>query len=118
MFLGMAAIIISALLYYGVITSLVQAFIYWFILTLVLILGLRSLVLKFMPSETKKHNIDEDKDAIGSIVEVYEKITPAEEGRVKFRETTWVALSEDSLEIGEKAMITRRDGLKYWVRKI
>ena len=115
-FLGLAAIFVGALMYFGVITSLVHAFISFFILSLVLILLLRSFFMKYFEGDSRVQNVDEDLDSIGSIVEVVEDIYPHKEGRVRFRDTSWQARSDDELLVGSKAIITERDE-SCWVVK-
>ena len=49
-FLGMGAVMVAGLLHFKLTTGVLQAFISWFIISIILVLFLRSFVLKFMPS--------------------------------------------------------------------
>lgn len=114
-FLGMGALLVAGCLYFGLITSTVHSIILWFILSILLVGFLRSLFMKLMPGDVVIENTDEDLDAIGSVVEVSEKIYPHKEGRIKFRGTSWIAISDEEIAMGEKAIIKGRDGNKWVV---
>lgn len=115
-FLGLAALVVAGLLNFKIINSIVMALIVWFLVSLLFILILRSFVLRFMPSDSSVQNTDEDLDAIGSEVEVIESITPPQLGRIRFRDTTWGAKSDQSIKANSKAIITGRDG-NNWIVK-
>jgi len=104
-FLGLSALIIGGLLHFQMISGFLYSMILWFILSIVFILFLRSFVLRFMPSVTEKQETCEEKHAEGSIVEVLERITPHGNGRIRFRDTSWEAHSEETLEKGAFAKI-------------
>lgn len=117
-FLGVSAVIVAALIYFGVITSVVSAFLSWFILSIFMMFVLRSFVMKYFEGDSHRQNVDEDEDAKGAMVEVIEEILPHKEGRVRFRETTWVARSDEALVVGVSAIIEKRDGNKWIVKSI
>lgn len=117
-FLGLAAIIVGGLIYYGVIVDIAHAFIAFFIISLGLILFLRSFALKLMPGDYKIHDTDEDLEAIGSFVEVIEEIKPESLGRVRYRDSTWEAESEYHIEVKQKAIIVSRRGNRWIVKPL
>lgn len=117
-FLGLAALIVGFAVHYGFIQGWVHALILWFISSIVLVLFLRSFVLRLMPGDFQVDNTDEDKDAMGSFVEVVEEIRPESVGRIKFRDTTWEAESDYSLSPGEEAVIIGRRGMRWIVKPL
>jgi len=117
-FLGVAALIVSLFIYSGWITTIVMALIAWFIISIFLMIFLRSVFVKYFEGESLVQNVDEDTDLIGSIVVISEEVLPYKEGRVRFRDTTWVARSEEELKVGNKAIISGRDGNKLIIKSI
>ena len=109
-FLGMGAMTVSLGLYLGWITTFVGAFLTFFISSLVYILFLRSIFIKYFEGDSQVQNVDEDQDLVGSLVEVANAIKPYEEGRVKFRDSYWQARSDEELPPGEKALVVGRQG--------
>lgn len=109
-FLGVSAGIVGGAIYLGLITSIFSAFLAWFIVSIFSILVLRSFFMKYFEGDSKVQNVDEDAALVGMLVEVVEQVLPHKEGRVRFRDTTWGARSDEKLEIGAKAAITGRDG--------
>lgn len=117
-FLGMAAIIVGALIYTGLIASILHSFIAWFIISLLLMVVLRSLFVKYFEGNSYVQNVDEDEDSKGKIVEVIEDIEPFKDGRIKYLDTTWNARSDDEIKKGNKAIILARDGSTWIVRSL
>lgn len=109
-FLGLSALVVGGLLFYGVLESLFAALITWFIISIVFIFGLRSFFMQYYSGDAKVDNVDEDADLVGAVVEVVEIIHPYKEGRVRFRDTTWVARSEEEIAVGTRARILKREG--------
>jgi len=121
LFLGMAAVIVAACIYFGFIHSFVEMMLWWFVISILLIVFLRSLFAKLLPSFTEKQSIDEDAHAVGQIVKVEKRIQPnSKEGRIQFRGSTWNATCERgfSFEPGDQVRITKRIGLLYFVESI
>ncbi len=117
-FLGLAAMCTSALLYFGFINTIMMAFVAWFIITIFLMFTLRSIFIKYFEGDSTKENVDEDKDLVGSIVSVIEDVVPYKEGRVKFRDTTWLARSDEEITQGSRAVISGRDGNSLIIKSI
>jgi len=117
-FLGIASAIVGSLVYFGIITSVIHAFIAWFMISLFLMLVLRSVFIKYFEGDSSIQNVDQDEDSKGKIVEVVEDITPYKEGRVKYLESTWSARSDEELDKGMKAVILSREGSTWIVKSI
>ena len=115
-FLGAAAIIVAALRWFGLIPGLMESFTVWFVTSIVLLLGLRHFLLKWIPSESTYDLTDEDVDAVGSIVDVVETVSDSnQQGRIRFAGTTWPAIArQGTLLAGQKAKLLYRDNL-VWV---
>ena len=108
-FLGFSALAIGGAIYIGWITSLKMAIIGWFILSIFSMLFLRSVFIKYFEGDATIDDVDEDVDYGGSIVEVVEDIHPYQDGRVKYRGTTWGARSDDEISKGESAIIVKKE---------
>ena len=115
-FLGAAALLVAALLWLGVIDGLVAALTTWFIGSIVMLVALRGLFQRLMPGDQEVHSTDEDLDAFGTVVEVAETIPKGDQGRIRFRGTTWAATCyERTLEAGSRARLVTRDGIAWVV---
>lgn len=117
-FLGVSAIIVGAGLYFKIISTVTMSFIVWFMTSIFMMLVLRSFFMKYFEGDSKVHNVDENADFKGSIVLVVEEISPYKEGRVRFRDTTWIARSDDELARGEEAIIVEIDENSIVVEKL
>ena len=117
-FLGISSLIVGAGVYLGIIKTIVGALLTWFIVSIVSILFLRQLFIKYFEGDSEVQNVDEDADLIGSIVEVVDEVKPYKEGRVKFRDSFWPARSNEELKVGAKALIESRDGNKLIIKSI
>ena len=109
-FLGLSAMLVGALVYFGLVTTIPMAFMSWFIVSVVMILFLRSLFMKYFEGDSIVHNVDEDQNLVGAVVVISEKVRPYKDGRVKFRDTTWGARSEEEIGVGSKAQVIKREG--------
>ena len=108
-FLGFAALIVAASLYFGLISGWISAFTMWFIVSLLLTFILRSLFKRFMQGDVEKQNTYENLDVFGEVVEVIERIEPSKKGRIHFKGTTWTAkcyLITKKLQLRIKACYT------------
>ncbi len=114
-FLGLGCLTVASSIYFGLITNVVTAFLTFFISSLAYLLILRSFFMKYFEGDSVIENTDEDIEAANSIVQVIELITPYKAGRVKFRDSTWVAESDYEIASGEKAIIKKRVGNKWIV---
>ena len=119
-FVGLGALTVALGMHLGYIDEIVQQFITFFISSIIYLLTLRFLVLRFVPSVTRKENIDEDEEVIGSIVELVADINSDEFGRVEHSGSTWQARAEGDQTIlkGEQVKIIGRDNITWIVQKI
>ena len=117
-FVGGAAMLTGALIYFGHVTGFVNIMLTFFVSSIFFVLVLRTALLKLFPSDSVVENTDELKDAIGRIVEVTETITPYKRGRIKYSEANWEAQSESEIEAGERAVIENRDGICWIVKPL
>ena len=113
-FLGMASFFVAFGIWMGWFVSLIDILTAWMLSSLVLIFSLRQVFARLAPGESVVSNMDEDKDAYGSIVEVLKTVGPHEKGRIFFRGTSWEASSSQVIKTGEKAILKSRD-LNMWI---
>lgn len=109
-FLGVSALVVGGALYLGWIDSLYVAFMTWFITSILSLIFLRTLFMKFFEGDSQVQNVNEEEDLVGALVEVVEDIYPYKEGRVRFRESTWSARCENEVHAGQTVRILERDG--------
>lgn len=115
-FLGLAAIFVAILRWFGLVSGTIASFTVWFVSSIVFLLGLRHLVLKWLPAETSFQMTDEDVEAVGKIVEVVKEVGSGNDhGRIRFGGTTWPAVTKEGVIMaGKKARILYRDNL-VWI---
>ena len=119
-FVGLGALTVALGMHLGHIDGVLQQFITFFISSIIYLLTLRFLVLRFVPSVTRKENIDEDEEVMGSIVEIVADINSGELGRVEHSGSSWQARAEGDQTIlkGEQVKIIGRDNITWIVQKI
>ena len=119
-FVGLGALTVALGMQLGYIDEIPQQFTTFFISSIIYLLTLRFLVLRFVPSVTIKANIDEDEEVIGSIVEIVAEITSGEFGRVEHSGSSWQARAEGDQTIlkGEQVKIIGRENITWIVQKI
>jgi len=119
-FVGLGALTVALGMHLGYIDEIVQQFITFFISSIIYLLTLRFLVLRFVPTVTRKENIDEDEEVMGSIVEIVADINSGEFGRVEHSGSSWQARAEGDQTIlkGEQVKIIGRDNITWIVQKI
>ena len=117
---GLGSLTVVFGMHFGYIDGILQQFITFFISSIVYLLTLRFLVLRFVPSVTRKENIDEDEEVMGSIVELVADINSGEFGRVEHSGSSWQARAEGDQTIlkGEQVKIIGRDNITWIVQKI
>jgi len=119
-FLGLGAFLVAALVHFEIISGIFQELLAWFVSSLFFLVTLRFLVIMYYPSDTKKKDVNEDNEVIGTIVNLLEDISENQKGRITHSGSTWPAVSENGEEIraGEKVKIVGRDNLTWIVKKI
>ncbi|MGI5860902.1 MAG: NfeD family protein [Myxococcales bacterium] len=119
-FLGAAAVLVAGARWLGLIESLMSSFTAWFVLSLAMIIGLRSLVGRFSSAEKSVQPTEEDLDSFGKVVDVIVTIGPNDQtGRVRYLGTSWPARSlKGSLEPGSRARIVDRENLGFVVEPL
>jgi len=119
-FVGLGSLTVALGMHLGYIDGIIPQFITFFISSIFYLLTLRFLVLRFVPTDSRKENIDEDEEVIGSIVEIVVDIEPGELGRVEHSGSSWQARAEGEQTIlkGEQVKIIGRDNITWIVQKI
>ena len=118
-FVGLGSLTVVFGMHFGYIDGILQQFTTFFISSIIYLLTLRFLVLRFVPSVTRKENIDEDEEVMGSIVEIVAEITSGEFGRVEHSGSSWQARAEGDQTIlkGEQVKIIGRETITWIVQK-
>ena len=119
-FVGLGALTVALGMHFGHVDGVLEQFITFFVGSIIYLLTLRFLVLRFVPSASRKENIDEDEEVMGSIVEIVADINSGEFGRVEHSGSTWQARAEGDQTIlkGEQVKIIGRDNITWIVQKI
>ena len=120
LFFGVSAIIVSGIRWISGLESLPISFLLWLIVSSVLVVSLRKVMTRWLPSETHKGNIDERIEASGKEVEVVKTCTEdSSEGRIRYQGTTWSATSIDGeIKAGDKACLYHRENLVWFVEPV
>jgi membrane protein implicated in regulation of membrane protease activity len=119
-FLGLGAVATSGLIYLGYIREGWQAVTCFGLASVLMLVTIRKMVMRFYPSLTEKVVTDEEKLIYGQKAEVITVLTAHDySGRVKYSGTTWPARSETG-EIAEGATveIIAQDNINLVVRKL
>jgi len=96
-FLGGGCLVVALALWSGLVTTWSAAMTLFFISSLLLILGLRSLFSRFVEGDSTTANTEEILDEVDSVVLVIEQIGPGRApGVIRFRGTRWRALGDGS----------------------
>ena len=119
-FVGLGSLTVALGMHLGHIDGIIPQFTTFFISSTFYLLTLRFLVLRLVPTDSRKENIDEDEVVIGSIVELVVNIEPGELGRIEHSGSSWQARAEGDQTIlkGEQVKITGRDNITWIVQKI
>lgn len=119
-FLGIGALIVSASLFMGLITTWVGALTLWFIASLILLILFRNVAQNMVGGESHIDDTDEDAHLYGKQATVIETIGPATHaGRVQYQDSTWPAIADGStIGPGAQVRIICRDNISLVVELI
>lgn len=119
MFIGLGSLSVAGAMYHGYIDSLAEQLILFFSSSLIYLFTLRLLVLRFLPSDSRVDQIDEDKELVGETAVVIQVIEQDGFGRISHGGTTWQAKSENGMEIKKESqvIITKRENITFVVKE-
>jgi inner membrane protein len=119
-FVGMGALTVAGFIHFGVIDQVLPQFITFFVSSLIYLFTIRLLVLRFVPTDTRVVNIDQDDEVIGQTAEVLETIDADGLGRIRHSGSSWQARASNSSEItkGSRVLIIGRDNITWIVEKL
>lgn len=120
-FFGVSALMVAGLRAAGVIDSAGASLLLWSFASVAMALPLRPLARKyFKTGEARVDHSDEDRDAMGEIVEVVEEISDSHQnGRVRFQGTTWAAqTTEGTIPAGARCKLMVKDKLVWIVEPL
>ncbi len=116
-FFGVGALLISLVVFLGIIQSISISILLWLVISFLLFMLLRRIINKYIPSKSNYQFVEDDVDIAGKIVEVMSRINSNNsDGRISYSGTTWPAISRNSvIEPGKKAKILYRDNISFVV---
>jgi len=115
LFLGFAALLVAVFAWTGLLTNPLYQWVLFAVFSSAgVILGRAKLQQWFGPGKEDKYNEHQ-----GHFVEVVEAIEGNKQGKVKYRGTEWLAVSNtaESFSIGETAQIAKLDGIVIYITK-
>lgn len=120
LFLGLSGLITGGLRWFGILSDPATSMLVWLFTSIVLILAMRPLFMKYWGGETSYKPADEDLEAMDQIVEVTESANAFDNsGRIKFQGISWQARTlEGTIEEGEKAVIKYRDNVTWIIEPL
>lgn len=116
LFLGMAGVLVAGMIGLGWISAWPSIAMAWVGVAIVLVLTLRSTLMRYFPGEKSKGSVDDDSLARGTLVEVVKDVTESnEDGQIMFRDAVWSARSASvAIPRGARARLLRRENL-LWI---
>ncbi len=117
MFLAAGAALTALFTWLGITTSAVSQFICFSITSLASMALFRRYTVRFFGRNEK---VDEYRDFVGHRATVVEAIPPHGEGRISYRGTLWIAMTEDGspLPEGTAVVVRRMEGIKAVVAPV
>lgn len=119
-FFGFSALVVALLHYLGILTDFSFSLLVWGLLSLTLVLFVRKLAIRYLPSEKSKGETNEKLSDYEAIVEVIENVTEENsDGRIRYQGTSWAARSQNGEILkGQKARLIVRDNLVWIVEPL
>lgn len=120
MFLGMGCLTVVLAMHLNYINGMTEQLITFFISSTIYLLTLRFLIIRLVPTDTSKANVDEDLEVVGLVVVVTAKIPAGGIGRINHSDSTWKAKSNSEIDIEEstKVKIIGRDNITWIVESV
>jgi membrane protein implicated in regulation of membrane protease activity len=114
LFFGIAALIVGALAGAGIVQSVWMEWLLFSVLAIVSLLLFRGPLLR-MTKNSPTHAVD---TMVGESALLLDDLPPGHTGKAELRGTTWSIRNEgaSSLAKGQRAIVTKVDGLMLWVR--
>lgn len=119
-FIGLGSLTVVLGMQLGYLDGIYSQFITFFLSSIIYLITLRFFILRFVPSDSRKEDIDEDRQDIGSVVKVIEDILVGEIGRIEYNQSSWQARIKGGRIIlkGEQATIIGRENITWVVEKL
>lgn len=114
LFFGIAALVVGALVGVGIVQTEWLEWLLFSILTVVLLLLFRGPLLR-TTKRVPSHTVN---TLVGESTIVLDDLLPGHTGKAELRGTTWTTRNDgfSSLSKGQRAIVTKVDGLMLWVR--
>lgn len=119
-FLGVSGLFVGALRWFGILEDPATSIITWLFTSVVLILAMRPLLMKYWGGESSYKLANEDVEAMDEVVDVVDEINPNDNsGRIRFQGISWQARTlEGKIPAGSKAKIRYRDNVTWIVEPL
>jgi len=119
-FLGLACLMVATAVSLGLVSTWVSALTLFFISSLLLVLTLRSVFMRYAGGDFSRGNTIEILDDIGQQAPVVKTIGPGQRrGMIDYHGTRWKALSDgQQIKVGDVVQIVGRDNVSYIVEPI
>lgn len=116
-FIGAAGLVVGLLRLAGLLHPLVHSIVVWIALSLVFVLAFRRMALRLFPSEKRYQLVEDEVDAIGTVVKVLATVDEkSHKGRISYAGTSWQAISnQGTIGKGKKARLVCRENISWVV---
>ena len=118
MWLGVSSLIVAGLTHLGYLQNLTSVFISWSFLSASMVVTSLFCLKMYLDKDVVRKDYDQDRDLMGSLVEVETKVTTEKHaGRIRFQGTSWEARSvAGEIAATQRAVIVGRDNLTWLVQ--
>lgn len=118
MWLGVSSLIVAGLTHLGYLQNWTSVFISWSFLSASMVVTSLFCLKMYLDKDVVRKDYDQDRDLMGSLVEVETKVTTENHaGRIRFQGTSWEARSvAGEIAATQRAVIVGRDNLTWLVQ--
>ena len=118
-FLGVSCIIVSVCIWLGLISGWMNALLTFFVVSILLLVFIRSFFTRMVEGDSSVGNTDEKLDDFDALVEVTETIGPGDKtGQVRYQGSLWKAIGDgEEIAKGGHARIVTRENITLVVKK-
>ena len=119
-FVGAAALLVAIGRWVGLLENWISSVTAWFLLSILMLVTVRNMVMRYMPGDSSYESPDEDAEAFGKEVRVIETVAEVEPtGRIEYQGSTWPAISSDGAVLaGRRAKIVSRENTVWIVEPL
>lgn len=118
-FLGVSCLVVALFIWLGIVSTWMNALLTFFVVSIVLLIFIRSFFTRMVEGDSSVGNTDEKLDDFDALVEVTETIGPGNQaGQVRYQGSLWKALGDgEEIASGGHARIVTRENITLIVKK-